>query len=143
MWNAVDRGNMGADSAETTRTTVQTYLPAYQKELWQEHADRLDMSLSEFVRTMVQSGRRGFLDDGDETINDEMAENDTPAGPSTELEDEILQALSTNEHLSWSDLVDAVVGDVEDRIEDTLQELQTENRVQYSGRHGGYTLTDE
>ena len=42
------------------RRSVKTYVPAEQKDRWQEHADELGMSQSEFVRTMVQAGRRGF-----------------------------------------------------------------------------------
>lgn len=46
--------------ADTSRTAVKTYVPAYQKRLWADHADELGMSQSEFVRTMVQAGRHGF-----------------------------------------------------------------------------------
>src|SRR6056297_3280818 len=42
------------------RRSVKTYVPAEQKDRWREHADELGMSQSEFVRTMVQAGRRGF-----------------------------------------------------------------------------------
>lgn len=48
------------DKSETTATestVVKTYIPAYQKEIWKEDAEELDMSQSEFVRTMVQAGR--------------------------------------------------------------------------------------
>jgi len=46
--------------ADTSRTAVKTYVPAYQKRLWADHADELGMSQSEFVRTMVQVGRSDF-----------------------------------------------------------------------------------
>jgi|GEM_PF-99889 len=46
--------------ADTSRTAVKTYVPAYQKRLWADHADELGMSQSEFVRTMVQAGRSDF-----------------------------------------------------------------------------------
>jgi hypothetical protein len=36
-----------------------------------------------------------------------------------------------------------VTEDVEDRLESTLEGLQDDNRVRYSGRDGGYVLTDE
>jgi len=42
------------------RRSVKTYVPEDQKAIWQDHADDLGMSQSEFVRTMVQAGRRGF-----------------------------------------------------------------------------------
>ena len=51
---------MTADGEDTSRTQVRTYVPAYQKSEWESHADELDMSQSEFVRTMVQAGRTRF-----------------------------------------------------------------------------------
>lgn len=51
------------------RKTAKTYIPAYQKEEWKEHADELGMSQSEFIRCMVQAGRKVFAPDeegGDE-----------------------------------------------------------------------------
>ena len=36
----------------------------------------------------------------------------------------------------------ALTDDIEDRLESTLQELQSKGRVVYSGRHGGYTLAE-
>lgn len=134
---------MEADSAETTRTAVRTYVPAYQKDRWQEHADRLDMSMSEFVRMMVQSGRRGFLEAEENAATDtDASENESSSGPG-DVDAAVIAALSEHEYLAWDDLVDAVIGDVEEQIENTLQQLQSENRVQYSGRQGGYTLIDE
>lgn len=44
------------------RTTVKTYLPRYQKERWQGEADEFSMSLSEYVRCMVQAGRHNLHD---------------------------------------------------------------------------------
>lgn len=40
------------------RVPVTTRVPAYQKDAWLDDADELGMSQSEFVRTMVQAGRR-------------------------------------------------------------------------------------
>jgi hypothetical protein len=42
------------------RTVVKTYIPKYQKEMWSEHANKLNMSQSEFVRCMVQAGREVY-----------------------------------------------------------------------------------
>ena len=122
------------------RRSVKTYVPADQKEAWQAHADELGMSQSEFVRTMVQAGRRGFS----------TAEPSNPVQPSSEgsdpggdgLERQVKRVLAEDPH-SWEELVDAVVGDFEDQLEDALDSLQDRNRVRYNGRNGGYTLTDE
>lgn len=126
---------MGGD-----RQSVKTYVPTEQKDVWRDHADELDMSLSEFVRTMVQAGRRGFAPT-------ESVESEEPASGASDprghdLERGVRTALESGP-CSWDGLVEAVVGDVEDDLEATLDDLQDRNRVRYSGRDGGYVLTDE
>ncbi|AWB27311.1 DUF5805 domain-containing protein [Halococcoides cellulosivorans] len=111
-------------------SVVKTYMPEAQKDEWRDHADELDMSLSEFVRTMVQAGRRGFLDDVGST-----AKNDG-------LDERVLAALS-EEPRSWDELRDHLVTSVEDDLEATLTRLQDDSRVRYSGRDGGYTIVDD
>ncbi|WP_435153624.1 DUF5805 domain-containing protein [Haladaptatus sp. DFWS20] len=119
---------------ETSRTVVKTYIPEYQKDEWQSHADELDMSQSEFVRAMVQAGRKGF----------EINPVETPEGGAnpggSELKTRLLETLAAEGHLSWDELVERLAGDFEDRLENVLDELQSANRVQYSGRRGGYEL---
>ncbi|TYL37105.1 hypothetical protein CV102_19000 [Natronococcus pandeyae] len=125
-----------ADSADTSRTAVKTYVPAYQKDEWQSHADDLEMSQSEFVRTMVQAGRRGF-----ETDHEEPGSPDANPGGNA-LETQVLNLLSSDTY-SWEELLEAVSGDIESRLDDTLEELQADNRIRYSGRHGGYTTLED
>jgi len=129
-------------SGETERTAVRTYVPAYQKEEWEAAAEKLDMSQSEFVRTMVQAGRREFAIPGEES--DAGNPDETDATPRVEpLETRILDALGRAGPLDWDDLLDELSGDLEERADDCLQRLQEAGRVRYSGRSGGYTLTDE
>lgn len=111
-------------------SVVKTYVPEAQKDEWHDHADELDMSLSEFVRTMVQAGRRGFLDEVGST-----AESDG-------FDDRVLAAL-TEEPRSWDDLRESLVAGVEDDLEAALTRLQDDGRVRYSGRDGGYTIVDD
>lgn len=126
-----------SDGEDTTkRTAVKTYVPAYQKETWRRHAEELGMTQSEFVRTMVQAGRKGFEFDAPE----QAAPGADPRGH--DLEDAVLEALSKHDHLSWEHLVERIAGNFESELEDTLQRLQNENRVQYSGRRGGYTVIE-
>jgi len=128
---------MSDEAVETDRTVVKTYVPRYQKDAWREHAEALDMSQSEFVRAMVQAGRRGFaLEPGEGGSRDA-----TPGGDG--LEDRLLAILAVDRHLSWDELVAELSNDFEERLEDALQGLQAGNRVQYSGRNGGYTLSGE
>lgn len=132
---------MQTDSeVDTDRTAVKTYVPAYQRELWDEHADRLDMSRSEFVRSMVQAGRRGF---GGETVSgrsdSQSPEPDSDPEPSENEEFEALVLeLLENEPREWDELLDELTDDIERRLEETLQDLQSSGRIRHSGREGGY-----
>ncbi|MDS0298942.1 DUF5805 domain-containing protein [Halogeometricum sp. S1BR25-6] len=115
-----------------------TYIPAYQKDEWKRHAERLGMSQSEFVRTMVQAGRSDFeVPERDGESEEGGSEEETGE---SEFEERVLDALSAADHRSWDELLTALTDDIEDRLDETLQDLQATNRVQYSGRHGGYSL---
>lgn len=122
------------DSME--RTAVKTYVPKYQKEKWKEDADRLDMSQSEFVRAMVQAGRRGF----DLGPSEQVSPDPNPRGNG--LEDQVLASLEKEVH-TWDELLSTISETLEEQLDETLQELQQQNRIQYSGRHGGYRLIDD
>lgn len=124
--------------SDTERKVVKTYVPAHQKERWREHADELEMSQSEFVRLMIQAGRRDF-DLGDESPEAD-AGDETPRVDG--LEDRVLNALDDG-YCSWDELVRSLTDDIEERLETTLQQLQRENRIRYSGRRGGYTTEDD
>ena len=146
MYEGVEAGNMGDDERDTSRAVVRTYVPAYQRDEWDDHADDLDMSRSEFVRTMVQAGRRGFEGVDTDFISDRGQRQAEPPDSSTEeavdIRGAVKQTLSASEFTDWEELRDAVAGDIETRLEETLQELQSENTVRYSGRNGGYTLEE-
>ncbi len=119
------------------RTVVKTYVPRSQKEAWVEHADALDMSQSEFLRTMVQAGRRGF-----DPVDEEAGSPDaTPGGQA--LEERVLSTLSAAGVLDWGELVDRLAGDIERDVDDALEALQDARAVRYSGRHGGYVVTGD
>ena len=127
---------MSESGRDTSRTVVQTYVPAYQRDQWDNHAERLGMSRSEFVRSMVQAGRRGFGAEEPETAspasNSESQES---------LDDRVREELVSGP-LSWEELLAAVTGDIETRLETTLQRLQESDELRYSGRQGGYVLED-
>ncbi len=129
---------MSESETDTTRTVVQTYVPAYQRAEWDDHAERLGMSRSEFVRTMVQAGRSGF--GAEPAAAGESAETTEEGTP---LADRVREVLAESGPLDWEDLLAAVTGDVESRLEETLQELQSDDVVRYSGREGGYVLEPE
>jgi hypothetical protein len=123
-----------AEQADTDRAAIKTYVPSYQKEQWRDHADQLDMSLSEFVRAMVQSGRRPFELDPEGT--------DSPdATPRVDgLEEHVLDVLR-EDSCTWDELLDELSDHFADHLENTLEVLQSQNQIQYNPRKG-YTLTD-
>jgi hypothetical protein len=124
---------------DTSRTVVQVYVPAYQRDLWDEHAEDLDMSRSEFVKAMVQAGRRGF---GGEPAED-TGEASGNSATESDLRSRILDSLEEHECLSWDDLLAEVTGDVESRLDSTLKTLQDDGEIRYSGREGGYIIDSE
>lgn len=133
---------MGAEpDRDTSRAVVQTYVPTYQRELWDDHADRLDMSRSEFVRTMVQAGRRQVGDDP-ELVADAETES-TESESEESLSETVLTLLNEADALAWDELLAALTDDIEGRLDETLQELQESNEIRYSGRADGYVLTEE
>lgn len=116
------------------RVSVKTYIPSYQKETWKKHAESLNMSQSEFIRTMVQAGRRDFH------FEEVTESNMQSTHPDEKLETRVLESLAREDNMSWDELVERLAGNFEDRLDDVLNELQAKNRVQYSGHHGGYVL---
>lgn len=126
---------------ETQRTSVRTYVPAYQKRRWAEQAEQFGMSQSEFVRVMVQAGRRGFSVDPLEADD----EGSNPGGDG--LEARLEEILRTAGPLDWDGLLREVKADFEEELENKLEagldELQDAGKVKYSGRDGGYVLADE
>jgi hypothetical protein len=121
------------------RVTVQTYVPASQREVWGREAEQLDMSRAEYVRSMVQAGRRSFDLDG--TAEEPPSDRSNPGGQG--LEDRVLEILESEGYCDWEELVAGLTDDVEDRLAVALDELQAADRVRYSGRHGGYTVVDD
>ena len=127
---------------ESERVAVHTYVPAYQRDRWAEDAGEMGMNRSEFVRAMVQTGRREFgLDGAARKPVERPHEDATPRGDG--LKSRVEGILREEDHLEWDELVDALTVDVEDRLDAALSELQDANRVRHSGRHGGYALVED
>lgn len=128
------------------RVSVQTYVPESQRSRWQAEAEELDMSQAEYVRTMVQAGRRGFeLHDESNTATgngDQAVSNDVTPGVDG-LKTRTLEVLRETEFADWDVLLAGVTNDIEDRLEETLEELQSDDQIRYSGRNGGYTVVDD
>lgn len=125
---------MGSDE----RVAVKTYVPAYQKARWEEHADEMNMSQSEFVRLMVQSGRSSFTPDDPEEGAAQPEHSQT-----TENEDlalQVLDIIDTHGPVNWEELLERIQRDFEDEVDSVLETLQEDNHIRYSGRSNGYTV---
>jgi hypothetical protein len=127
------------DGDETDTVSIKTHIPRWQKEKWVAHADQLDMTQSEFLRSMVQAGRRIDLS---ESRTDGPGSPDATPGDD-DLEERVLVVLRGAEYLTWDDLLAGVTDDIEERLEDALDTLQDDNRIKHSGRNGGYTLVED
>jgi hypothetical protein len=58
------------------------------------------------------------------------------------MKDRVLAVLQETEFAGWDVLLAGITDDIEERLEETLEELQSDDRIRYSGRHGGYTVID-
>jgi hypothetical protein len=123
---------------ETEGVSMKVHMPRWQKNRWVTHADQLDMTQSEFLRSMVQAGRLSL----DQSRTDEPDSPDATPGDNG-LEEQILDVLRGSGYLSWDDLLAGVTDDIEERLEDALDTLQENNQIKYSGRNGGYTLAGD
>jgi hypothetical protein len=119
------------------RAVVKTYVPPQQKEAWTTHAEELDMSLSEFLRSMVQAGRRGFFPDNEEG----GSEGATPGGQG--LEDRVLDIIAAEGVVSWDQLVEELSGDFEDRLDETVQSLSEASEIRFDPRRDGFVLQED
>lgn len=120
---------------DTTRTTVKTYVPAYQKHEWEDHAKDLDMSLSEFVRCMVQAGRSEINLD----VQESGSPHPNPGG--NDLEKDIRTILE-NGPTDFQGLSDALRDKLEDELEETLSSLQTHGVIEQQPR-GDFVLVNK
>jgi hypothetical protein len=134
-WEDFDGVHMSGEQ-DTERVAVKTYVPAYQKAEWESHAADLNMSQSEFVRTMVQAGRSGF-----EVNSAEPQHSDADPGGEP-LEIRLVDILESGPK-DWDELLEAVTADLEDRLDEALGQLQESNTIRYSGRDGGYMLVGD
>ncbi len=111
---------------------VKTSIPKSQKSEWKTHADELGMSQSEFIRTMVQAGRKGFEGVG---LNGEKS-GPTPRGKALKSR---IQKHLVDGPMNFEKLCDELAGDLEDEVETALEDLK-ENGVIEQRTRGGFEL---
>lgn len=122
------------DTDREATVAVQCTVPEYQRQEWEQHADDLDMSLSEYLRCMTQAGRNGFTAQSDDTSTaSDQAENSTEI-----VEFDLLAFIRERGPTDWDDVMTALEADVEE----SLNSLQTDGVVVYSGQAGGYVVSE-
>lgn len=143
MWDHVQPWPMGDDE----HAQVPTYVPASQREIWREEAASMDMSQAEYVRTMVQAGRRSFDLAGDPgAAGSDDPDEPTPGGatPGVEtLKERILDTIEREGAADWDEILSEATENVEARLDEALDDLQSQDRIQHSGKEGGYVVVDD
>lgn len=127
---------------DTETKRVQSYVPAYQKEIWSEHADTLGMNQSEFIRSMVQAGRRGYLTGPDFAGGHGPGEGDAgePELPDI-VRERALTVLRALEYVTRDEIQEVLAEDVTQALDAVLDDLQQENVV--LRRRDGFELVDD
>lgn len=120
----------GHEPAGGETVTVSAYIPAYQAEAWRAEADERGMSLSEYVASMTQAGRRGF--DLTDTPDDEPS-----------VAEMVYAAIREHGPVSYDTLAEARPPGVSpEDLEAALAELQANGRVRHSRDRGYVTVKD-
>lgn len=122
------------DTDREATVAVQCTVPEYQRQEWEQHAEDLDMSLSEFLRCMTQAGRNGFTAQS----NEASTESNQTRNSTEIVEFDLLAFIREHGPIDWDDIMTALEADVETY----LNSLQTDGSVVYSGQAGGYVVTE-
>lgn len=122
---------MSSDETTTDETTAYATasLPEWQKQQWEQEAETMNMTLSCYTRTMVEAGRSKI------GVTDTQTPNEFTTG---NIEDQIRETLAEQGPLSWDALLDAVLQNMENRIDQTVSEM-----ADVSVKKGKYTLTKD
>lgn len=91
----------------------------------------MNVTRAEYMRTMIQAGRRNFG----------LAEpQDTAESDGIDVEERVIEALEQHGELSWDELLEIAVGDVEEEVESTINTLEENDQVQVSLRNNSVSL---
>jgi len=121
--------------AQSETRTVRLKVPKSQLELWDEDADEFDMPRTEFIRQMVQAGRREF---GLQDNAPESTEPSSSLNPSAETPDDLESRVETQldeTPTPFDEIVGAITGDIEREVGNILQDA---SYASYDPVDGGY-----
>lgn len=119
-----------AQEEHPEKKRAKTYAPIEQVELWDEEADKMGITRSEYMRFMIQAGRRQFP----------ICNTDNGGSDGIDIENRVLSALDEHGELTWDELIEETVGDIEEAIEDTIEELDEDGTVSISLRNNTISL---
>lgn len=120
------------------RVSVTTHVPEHQRDEWREHANALDMSQSEFVRSMVQAGRRDFTLQPVESTNPEEPQTPTANPRGDALNTRILESIETIDQPDTDAILEELSDNLESRVTSAIEKLQANNRIRYNGTNRCY-----
>jgi hypothetical protein len=112
------------------RKRIRTSAPEEQIDQWEEEADEMGVTRAEYMRLMIQAGRRQFP----------ICDTETTESDGVNVEARVLNALEEHGELTWEELTETAIGDVEDKVEDTIEELDDDGKVSISLRDNTVSL---
>lgn len=135
---------MTTEGRDGERAAVRTYVTENQRDEWDREAERLEMSRAEYVRSMVQAGRRGF------TLEEPDAQPENPSeGPCSDvdpggdgLRTRILDVLEREGPCSWDEIVAEVTQELEDQVDAELEVLNRQGVIEQDSRTGNHRVTE-
>lgn len=109
---------------------------------WVEDADAMGISKVEWARRMVRCGRRQWgFDHVEEPDYPHLKLEQSAKDPTEDVEDviddAIVRNLSTTKGISEDELLEFVVGDLEDQFSNRLEALLDAGQIDYSPSKGG------
>ncbi len=120
----------------TDKKKLNTTVPRYQLELYDEEAEQMGFSSrSEFIRSMINAGRRDFgLDSGGTTGEDGV--------PQRSLEQRVVRLIEEADGLTEQEVVDALTENTEKRVTEILNDLNDEGVIDYDVRQSGFVMEE-
>lgn len=103
---------------------IKLSVPEHLCEKWDEEVDKYADSRSEFIRMMVEAGRKEF-----HAIESEVDE-------SSDLKQTVLEIVASQDGASTEEILD----ELEDDILEELETLDEEGEIKYSPHKGGYII---
>lgn len=112
------------------RKRIRTSAPEEQIEIWEAEAEEMNVTRAEYMRLMMQAGRRNFG----------LAEPETSDSDGINIEERVIETLQEHGEMSWDELVEKAVGDVEEEVEKVIEKLDEKGRVSTSVRNSTVEL---